>query len=96
MHQHQSSQGASSLSAFQIGSSQQPIHAPTFGSAPSASLQQHVPHTQQLQLQNTQQTIQQQQPLAGKQNKITPVAKPAGLDPVVILQVCQSFKEVYD
>jgi len=89
LHQHQSSQGAASISAIQMGSFQQPIHAPTFGSAPSASLQQHAPHTQQLQ--HTQQTIQQQQPLAGKQTKITPVTKPAGLDPVVILQVCGSF-----
>ena len=77
-----------------MGSSHQPpIHAPPAGSAPSVSLQP-VPHTQQLQLQHTQQAIQQQQPLGGKQNKVTPVAKPAGLDPVIILQVCQYFEIV--
>ena len=50
--------------------------------APNAMPQQG----QNQQLQPTQQTPQA--PLVPpKQNKVTPVAKPAGLDPVVILQV---------
>lgn len=84
LHQLQPSQGATAPSAIQLGSAPPP-NTPSVGLAPTASLQQQP--TQQIQLQHTQQTIQQQQPLVGKQNKVTPISKPAGLDPVVILQV---------
>ena len=97
LHQLQHSQGATAPAAIQMGSSSQPIHALPVGSVPSAPLQQPVAQTQQLQLQHTQQTIQQQHPLGGKQNKVTPVSKPAGLDPVIVLQVVQSLVVVkYD
>ena len=97
MHQLQHSQGATAPSVIQMGSSSQPIHAPPVGSVPSVPLQQHVAQTQQLQLQHTQQTIQQQHPYGGKRNKVTPVSKPAGLDPFVVLQVFQSLEVVkYD
>jgi hypothetical protein len=47
-----------------------------------------MPHSQQIQPQQL-----QQQTLVSKQNKVTPIAKPAGLDPVVILQVCVIFSK---
>ena len=70
----------------------QPIHAPQSSNAPqtvgvppvvsTASGPGPVPQQQPM----TQQQQQQQQ-LATKQNKVTPITKPAGVDPVVILQV---------
>lgn len=87
IHPMQPSQGATAPTAIQMGNAAlQPIIAPPVVSAPNASLMQQqpvMPHSQQIQPQQL-----QQQTLVSKQNKVTPIAKPAGLDPVVILQVC--------
>lgn len=85
IHPMQPSQGATAPTAIQMGNAAlQPIIAPPVVSAPNASLMQQqpvMPHSQQIQPQQL-----QQQTLVSKQNKVTPIAKPAGLDPVVILQ----------
>jgi hypothetical protein len=87
IHPMQPSQGATAPTAIQMGNAAlQPIIAPPAVPASNASLMQQQPvmsHSQQIQPQQL-----QQQTLVSKQNKVTPIAKPAGLDPVVILQVC--------
>jgi len=65
----------------------QAIHAPVMSTPNlnSPSLPQQQQQTLQPQ-QAPQQQQQQQQQQLGKQNKVTPITKPTGLDPVVILQ----------
>jgi len=94
LHQLQPSQGATAPTGLQISNSPQPINAPVAMSTPNTpSLPQQQP--QPLQPPQPQQQQQQQQQL-GKQNKVTPIAKPAGLDPVVILQVFNSLHSIVD
>jgi len=82
LHQLQPSQGATVPTGLQMSNVPQPINAPVVMSTPNIP---SLPQQQQPQPLQPQQPQQQQQPL-GKQNKVTPIAKPAGLDPVVILQ----------
>lgn len=79
----QPSQGATAPTAVQMNAPLQPIIVPSAAPTPNIQLQSQpvIPHVQQLQPQ------QQPQTLISKQNKVTPIAKPAGLDPVVVLQV---------
>ena len=97
MHPMQPSQGATAPTAIQMGNAPlQPIIAPPAVSAPNASMMQQqppmMPHSQPQQ----QQQQQQQQTLISKQNKVTPIAKPAGLDPVVVLQASFHTTNVLD
>lgn len=85
----QPSQGATAPTTIQMGNAPlQPVIAPPAASGPNAPLIQQQPIIQHQQMQQQ----QQQQTLISKQNKVTPIAKPTGLDPVVILQVRQNTK----
>ncbi|CAM1297868.1 SMARCA4 (predicted), partial [Pycnogonum litorale] len=67
----------------------QPVNGPA--TAPQSNLPQGMPGSQQRPVQPQQQTNQQQVPAVmqiqqQKQNRVTPVAKPQGIDPIAILQ----------